>query len=211
MADIAPVCQELGIPHTALHPDGKPHFTLPALIDVKDDTASTVVIADSQPIIEYLDRTYPSPPPLPALCTQESLEFLRAFNEYLEKELKGPYGRLTLPYLHQHKPPGDRAIFEAKILKMTGKAIDELEPKGEEKDQLYRKLGEALRFRGLRESDADGFLRGNDISIADFVLAGWIFAAFQMGGELRERLEGLDGGRIHRYTGRFANWTATEG
>ncbi|KAI0029287.1 hypothetical protein K488DRAFT_56702 [Vararia minispora EC-137] len=50
---------DFGIPPSGTHPDGRPHYTLPALIDYTPEIP--VKLSDSTRIIDYLERTYPTP------------------------------------------------------------------------------------------------------------------------------------------------------
>jgi len=60
-ADIKSTCIKYGIPPSGTKPNGEPHYTLPALID-HTNPDYPVILSDSIPIIEYLEKTYPSPP-----------------------------------------------------------------------------------------------------------------------------------------------------
>ncbi|KAG1898643.1 uncharacterized protein F5891DRAFT_1043170, partial [Suillus fuscotomentosus] len=77
--DIESVCKSLGIPPTSMLPDGTPKYTLPALID--NTFTPPAVLSDSNPIIEYLERTYTDPDSSRAVCPP-AIRSLHAIFEY---------------------------------------------------------------------------------------------------------------------------------
>ncbi|KAJ3533355.1 hypothetical protein NMY22_g7363 [Coprinellus aureogranulatus] len=63
--EIALVLQKHGIPPYKLKPDGTPHYTVPAILDVDDATGGVkAMLVDSIVIARYLDEAYPDTPKL---------------------------------------------------------------------------------------------------------------------------------------------------
>ncbi|KAF8895869.1 hypothetical protein CPB84DRAFT_1782016 [Gymnopilus junonius] len=58
-AEIEKFCKPLGFKPTGAKPDSSPHYTLPTFIDRTNPSRS---LADSMPIVEYLEKTYPPSP-----------------------------------------------------------------------------------------------------------------------------------------------------
>ncbi|KAF8996514.1 hypothetical protein BDQ17DRAFT_1364310 [Cyathus striatus] len=64
--DIEETCKKLGILPTSTKADGSPYYTFPAIYDSSTDKS----LADSLPIAQYLDATYPDTPVVIAKGTE---------------------------------------------------------------------------------------------------------------------------------------------
>ncbi|KAJ7596040.1 hypothetical protein C8J56DRAFT_884171 [Mycena floridula] len=196
VVDIEETCRKLKIPPSGVHPDGKPHYTLPAIID----STRNAVLSDSLPILRYLDTTYPSSPSL----------FTPAASKYYDQTLKIFFDRFTdngsllmMWGVYQSTVPRDRVAFREKTEKKLGQTLEEANPKGEDREKRWKNVEEL--FKGLKKSKP--YLLGTNPTFCDFLLVGWLTSIRNVSPEAwNERIAKWDGGKWASYWGHFEEW-----
>jgi glutathione S-transferase len=161
--------KSLGILPTGVKPNGVPHYTLPAILDRTSPT-DPVALSDSFPILEYLDKTYPSPGRVLFPAETQAL--------YQSLILKIIY---FMPYLAARahlaaKADEDRDEFRGRLERLFGKPVEEIEKQGAEREVAYNKLEGIFEQLGDAMVDAgESFLlTGGRMIAADFAVAGCI-------------------------------------
>ncbi|KAG9013754.1 hypothetical protein FRB90_005714 [Tulasnella sp. 427] len=130
--DIEPTFEKLGIKHTSLKSDGRPHFTCPAIID--PITPEPTKISDSTAIALYLEDTYPDvgPQVFPGDTKDAQLEFI----EIIHSKIFSPISSLqvaSLPAILD--PPGSEYIYRTRTAS-RGKPLDTVCEAGSEERRL---------------------------------------------------------------------------
>ncbi|KAH6888846.1 hypothetical protein BKA70DRAFT_1330870 [Coprinopsis sp. MPI-PUGE-AT-0042] len=182
--DIPPVYLKHNNPPTDTHPDGKPYYSVPAILD--DLSGTTVMIADSVKIAQYLDETYPDTPKLFPEQTEEGFQKQIAFIKDLQKALLGIFPMMfvqTLPLLN----PSSRehfAIVRAQDLNQwycDKKTLYDVEISQEEQEASWE------TFRGffdkMNETWKGDWFLGDTISFVDFVIGGLLLWIKEVWGE----------------------------
>ncbi|KAF9553715.1 hypothetical protein CPC08DRAFT_713510 [Agrocybe pediades] len=166
--DIEAHCKKLGI-----KPTGKNFwtggnddlYTLPAIYDASTDT----YIADSIPIAEYLDKTYPDTPPIfPPGTKALQLAFQGTFMPCLSP-LWLLMGVSTLSKLN---PPSADYFRKTREGSHPGITIEEMCPKGEKAKEHWEKLEKGLeKIAGWYDKAEGGpFIMGETVSWGDIVV-----------------------------------------
>ncbi|TFY75750.1 hypothetical protein EWM64_g8263 [Hericium alpestre] len=168
------VLQQHNVPPSGKHPDGRPHYTLPALIDhTPQDTnpsAQSVRLSDSTRIIEYLERAYPEAS-LPAPDAGDDYPFsrelypansraLHAFVEnHIQNVMKPPIYNLYTVALYKSKLPHDQVDYAARKLGAPGvTSIEDLEVNGTEaRAKEWEKLRNAFRVLEDVQKEAEAY------------------------------------------------------
>jgi len=148
-AEIEMTCRFFGIPPTGEKPSGEPHFTLPAIIDYTQSSSNPVVLSDSYPILQYLEHQYPSPS---NIFFPSGFEQNRAtFSFLVDANVIPVTGLLYLTDLFCVKLPRDRKDFQARLEASYKKSMEDLVPKGVERERSldilknsFSKLSEIL-------------------------------------------------------------------
>ncbi|KAI8976418.1 hypothetical protein BD414DRAFT_168303 [Trametes punicea] len=166
--DIARTCQSIGAAPTSTWPSGAPMYTLPALYDPSTDTA----LAGSLAIALYLDRTYPSTPPVvPAGTEVLHAAFEAAFIAAVSPHMQ----MLVMPVGRERLHEASRAHYKHARESQWGERMEEWAPPGSEaRDMHWGALEEAFgKVKGWLETEPESgrkFVMGDGPSFADFVL-----------------------------------------
>lgn len=147
--------------------DGSDFYTLPVIVD--HSTGQT--IGDSFDIALYLDRTYPSTPPLFPPAT---VALQRVFNARVDKVFTDP---VTLVYHTIPFNPETAAESKAEFCRRAGKKTwEELRVHGDLRRILLRNLEAGLDelAKLFVKRDEGPFLEGNTPIYADLVIGGWL-------------------------------------
>ncbi|KAG2110512.1 uncharacterized protein F5147DRAFT_772291 [Suillus discolor] len=192
--DIESVCKSLGIPPTSMLPDGTPKYTLPALID--NTFTPPAVLSDSNPIIEYLERTYPDPDSSRAVCPPASCA-LHAIFEY-----------------HVAQPHGIASTSVNVPKRHLGKKLEDIELKGKDREEHWNKIERAfdLLATSMRARSGPGELfTGSNLSLADCTLGGLLLALrYDSPDEAWMKVSSWSNGKWIRYMAALSKWTAVE-
>ncbi|THU93556.1 hypothetical protein K435DRAFT_840204 [Dendrothele bispora CBS 962.96] len=168
--DIEPTLKAAGIiSNTKPKPDGSPTWTVPAIWDPKTQTGLT----ESFFIAEYLDATYPD---LPRLIPQGTRTLQKAWVQAFWGKLQADTQFVCPKTTWELNEPSDR-YYREMILKWNGMSMEELYPKGEKRETEWKKL--EMEFGEINKwfaegSDGGPFVMGDQVSFADFALAGSI-------------------------------------
>ena len=167
--DIEPLCKKLGISPTSKKPDGRDHYTLPAI----HDPSTGAYISDSILIAEYLDKTYPNTPQIfPHHTIALQAAFAAAFGSNLSALWK-----FILPATCAKLNPQSQEYFRRTKAQSYGKAMEDIAPQGD------AAIAEWAQFRdGLGKVDAwyaknggqGPFLLGETLSWGDISVASYI-------------------------------------
>lgn len=203
--NIEKTSKSLGVLPTGVKPNGAPHYTLPAILDRTNPT-SPVAFSDSVPILNYLEKTYPTPGRVlfPA-----------------GRETRGLYQPLILkiiyfmPYLAAGahlaaKVDEDRDEFRGRLERLFGKPVEEIEKQGAERDAAYDELEGVFEQLGNALEGEDSFLlTGERMIAADFAVAGCImFIKCLSPEDVYAKLRSWHGGRWARFFDAFEPYMA---
>lgn len=168
LTEISKVRQSLGAAPVRKHDvDGSDFYTLPVIVD--HSTGQT--IGDSFEIALYLDRTYPSSPPLFPPAT---VALHRAFNTRVDKVFTDHVLLLvhTMPF-----NPETVAETHAEFCRRAGaKTWEEFGLNDEQRRTMLRNLEAELgELAKLFERTKEGpYLEGKSPMYADFMICGWL-------------------------------------
>ncbi|KAJ7206344.1 hypothetical protein GGX14DRAFT_643426 [Mycena pura] len=176
--DIESVSKDIGAAPTGNKPDGRPHYTLPAIRDL----STGAVISDSTKIAAYLDRTYPDTPRLmPA----------RGFGLFCA------FGDAVYPLLDPLFPG---AYFRRTREESYGMPLEALAPTGEAGAAAWQKLRDNFGkmdewFRAGGEDGPGVYMMGDAVCYADMWLAAYVLWVKLLLPEKWENMKTWHGGR----------------
>ncbi|KAF9479822.1 hypothetical protein BDN70DRAFT_833824 [Pholiota conissans] len=202
----------LGIPPTGTKPDGRPHYTLPAIID-RTNSEHPVVLSDSIPIIEYLERAYPAMPD-DALFPPRTRETQVQFNRGAVMQIMFKIPELAANAHLASKVEEDRPEFRARFEKLYGKPFDQIEKRGEEREALCKRLQQDFKCVAdmIDKNEKGPFLMGERIRFMDFALCGCLmFIKCLSPDDVWVRICSWQGGRWARYFDAFQEFTNVGG
>ncbi|KZV74162.1 hypothetical protein PENSPDRAFT_573392 [Peniophora sp. CONT] len=160
--DVERALRSINAPPTATGRDGRPVYTLPALVDPSRSPSNPVILCNPNMIAEYLEVTYPARPVYPP----GSRALQSIFVQYLMDVVLQPLLPIMVPLTYSRLPAHVRQHFRG------GPSI----PSGPHRAQAW----EAARvrfdqFAAMLEKnnagDGDGVVAmGRELSYADFVL-----------------------------------------
>ncbi|KAI0322128.1 hypothetical protein OF83DRAFT_1095380 [Amylostereum chailletii] len=134
-------CIAHGIPPSSTRADGTPHYTLPALID--HTVSPPVRLSDSTRIIDYLERTYPTP------------------GHHIQHRLKPPFYDLFTLALYDSKLPVDQKDYvKRKTREKSVGTLQELQvndPEG--RAAAWRRFREAFRLLAQVAEEGEAYYR----------------------------------------------------
>ncbi|KAF9478093.1 hypothetical protein BDN70DRAFT_913847 [Pholiota conissans] len=164
--DIENLWKKLGIAHTSLKADGRPHYTVPAIYD----PSTGVYLSESLQIAEYLEKTYPDTPIFP----HNTLGLQWPFNDVFTSNLSSLWNFIT-PAICWKLNPTSEVYFRATREESFGQTMENLFPKGDAAVAEWAKLREALGKVDVLYSKTSGpYLMGDTLSWADIVVAGYL-------------------------------------
>ncbi|ESK89958.1 hypothetical protein Moror_739 [Moniliophthora roreri MCA 2997] len=194
MPDIENTCKSIGAPPTDKKADGSPLYTLPVIHD--PNTGET--ISDSFPILEYLEKTYPSPPEK-ALIPLGTTALQKAFIDAYRGKIIPALTPLVFPRtLEMMNPPSENYYRRTRELAL-GKTVTELEPKGEKRVEVWKQVEAA--YGAVDAWIGDGkFVMGDRVSSVDFDLAGIFLSMKLQWGEDNEEWKSISSWHGGRWT-----------
>ncbi|KAG2031814.1 hypothetical protein BDR03DRAFT_1028116 [Suillus americanus] len=198
--DIESVCKSLRIPPTSVLLDGTPKYTLPALID--NTFAPPAFLSDSTPIIEYLERTYPDPDSSRALCRPASRALHALFEYHVAQSITTQLLLVMVMHMYDKKTPRDRIHFRQRTEAAFGKKLEDIELKGTEREELWKKIERAFDLLAT-------FMRTR--SGADCTLGGLLLALrYDSPDEACIKVSSWSNGKWTRYMAALSKWTTVE-
>ena len=206
-ADIKSTCIKYGIPPSGTRPNGEPHYTLPALID-HTNPDYPVMLSDSIPIIEYLEKTYPSPPER-RLLPDGTTPLQLLFTEFVLPKILIFVPSLAIMAFYRSKTPRDQADFRKRTEAAYGKKLEEIEKQGPEREAAYKELEELFGklVTAWRKNENHPFIMGERPTLADLAVAAiLIFFKLISPNELWVRVSGWDDAFWLRYLNAFSGW-----
>lgn len=204
--DIEQTLRAINAPPTSIRPDGRPIYTLPAILDPTHVSSGTylnssgslpqphpVVLTHANTIAEYLEHTYPARPVVPE--GTRALQTL--FVHYVAEVFVQPLLPIMVPLSHQRLPPHVQDHFPVGVADQR----DEYVRKREE--QWAAVQAQFTFLAGIIEKnagDGDGdVVMGYELTYADFAVCSvllWIEKVAPHEGWCRVRE--WDGGRWGR-------------
>ncbi|KAF5334050.1 hypothetical protein D9758_017508 [Tetrapyrgos nigripes] len=170
--DVELTLKAAGIPPTTQRPNGKPWYTLPAIVD----PSTGVALADSFAIAEYLDKTYPDKP---LLMPSHTKALQTAFNEAVLAHVRPIFPFVLVKFCGLVHPVSEEYFRRTRIV-LFGKSVDEMVPQGENAKEEWKKLEEGFgKIAGWMKEDE--FVMGDTVSFADFVVGGWLILSACLG------------------------------
>ncbi|KAH7920844.1 hypothetical protein BV22DRAFT_1179819 [Leucogyrophana mollusca] len=196
--DIESVCKSLNIPPTATKPNGDPKYTLPALID--NTSSRSVVLSDSTPIIEYLETTYPDPDPSRAIIPPGTRALIAASEHHIATSITPLLYPLIIMGIYSKKGPRDQLHLRRRTEAAFGKAIDEVQSTGQDREILLKKLEGAfgLFAESLMKGGGD-YIVGGSPCLVDFTLCGLLLMFYHASPDIWERVASWRGGLWAKY------------
>ncbi|KAJ2926225.1 hypothetical protein H1R20_g10871, partial [Candolleomyces eurysporus] len=204
--DIAPTLQSHGIGPGGRKPDGSPYYSVPAIIDVDDETGKVKkALADSVEIAKYLDEAYPDTPKVLPEDGKE-LESVLGFANGLIRLWVPVFMIVCKAMLPQLHPPS-REFFsrvrakDAQQFYPGYETIEDIPFSKEDKEAAWKAFKDSFT-KGLaaHENLVQGkwFLGEGRIGFADFVIGGvllWLKTVFGEESEEWKDMSQWDGGR----------------
>ncbi|PPQ74186.1 hypothetical protein CVT25_012929 [Psilocybe cyanescens] len=195
--DIEPHCKKLGIKPTSKKDDGRDHYTLPAIYDPSTGT----YIADSFPIAEYLDKTYPDTPPI---FPRNTVGLHRAFNQAVFEQNIEPLWEFILPPSCLILNPPSSEYFRRTREEWLGKTMEDMVPKGEYAIKQWNKIqvffGKIAAWYAVTDGTGP-YMMGDEISWDDILLCSffsWMKIVWGKDDKKWKDVAGWDGGRWGR-------------
>ncbi|KAI3599152.1 glutathione transferase fungal specific class A [Moniliophthora roreri] len=161
--DIENLCKSIGASATSTKADGRPHYTLPAI----HDPNTGISIADSIKVAEYLDKTYPGKPVIPPGTASLHKAFADAFIAKIYPSLL----QVTMPRTANNLNPSSEEYFRRTKAARFGKALTEVDPKGEKRVEFWKQIETAYGTLDGWMKKEDQYVMGDTVSFADFVIA----------------------------------------
>ena len=168
--DIAPLSKKLGINPTGRRKDGTPLYTLPAI----HDPSTGIYIADSLPIAEYLENTYPD---TPSIFPNGSVALQKAFETTFSQKLDAIWA-FMIPATCLKLNPRSQEYFRRTREISFGKKLEDVVPTGEARTEEWGKFEKGLDtiHSYLVSTDEKGpYMMGDTISWSDFVIFSYLY------------------------------------
>ncbi|KAJ2915892.1 hypothetical protein MD484_g4525, partial [Candolleomyces efflorescens] len=205
--EIAPVLKSHNIGPTKYHEDGSPYYSVPAILDIDDNTGVLkVAMAESYDIAKYLDEAYPDTPRL----TPDDEGQVKVVKEFTD----GFMGIIFLPSLYLTLCKGVLAKLNPASHEHFSKArakdiypfyqkdrLEDITLSAEEEAELWTKtkgLFDALEERIKGTDDKGQWFLGDKITFADLVIGAFLYWLRITLGEESEgwkHVSGWNGGR----------------
>lgn len=167
--DIEEHCKKLGMQPVDKKPDGRPHYTLPAIYD----SSTGLAILDSIHIAEYLDKQYPDTPKLIPAGTEA---LIHAFNYTFNSTMKAVLPLFLLNTSAGLNPVSGEYWTRTKGV-MFGMSTDKVIPNEQVREEKWRvmKAEFDLLDSWLQKNPSGPFVLGDTLSAADCALAACLF------------------------------------
>ncbi|EIM83835.1 uncharacterized protein STEHIDRAFT_61847 [Stereum hirsutum FP-91666 SS1] len=168
--DVEHTLRSINAPPTAVSREGRPIYSLPAIVDPLRGTGHRpVVLTNVNTIAEYLEVTYPARPVFPDGARALQIIFVHYLNDVLLK----PLLPIMVPLSHSRLPERSQAHFRAGSSHGGGSALGEAGPA---REQAWSAVKEKFDFLALvldKNAGADGdgtVAMGRELSYADFAM-----------------------------------------
>lgn len=190
--EIAPTLKSLNIPPTKYYEDGTPMYSVPAILDVDDETGDTkVALSESYDIAKYLDEAYPLTPKLFPTDKAE-LEKLEKFvkQEFLSIWPPSFYLKVCKMMLPRFNPESQDPFSKScakDFLRGYGKErLEDIPLSEEEAKDGWKKVQDGFvtlegKLKGSDEKKQ--WLLGSEISFADLVIGAFLVSIRVVFGE----------------------------
>lgn len=205
--DIASTCKKLGIEPTSKKADGSNHYTLPAI----HDPSTGVYIADSLLIAQYLDKTYPSTPPLfPKNTAGLQLAFFDAFWQLFIFQVGG---FVLLPSCLVLNPVSQE-YFRRTREQEFGVTLEGFVPQGDSAVEQWTALEANFAKIGgwfAKTDDLGPFIMGKEVSWGDIMVSSQLIWLKRVWGEDDQKWKDItewQGGRWGRFMDAMDKYTA---
>lgn len=168
--DIAPLCKRLGINSTGRKEDGSPEYTLPAI----HDPSTGIYIADSFPIAEYLEKTYPD---TPSVFPNDTTALQKAFEAAFDRRVSAVWA-FMIPATCPRLNPISEEYFRRTREISYGKKLEDVVPSGDDRTKEWGKFEKGLDkvHSYLVSTDEKGpYMMGNIISWSDLLLFSYLY------------------------------------
>lgn len=198
--DIEEHCKRIGAPPTEKKPDGRDHYTLPVIYDPNTKT----VVADTETIAKYLEKTYPG---TPRLFPEGTHAFQAAFSQFLVPTTVATF-YIIVDRICSLLNPRSVEYFRRTREEAFGKKLEELASEGDWK-KLESELDSLKKCLDANGEGKDLLLMGDKITWADIEIASWLRWMKMVVGEESEdwkRLTTLHGGRWAKIGEQFARY-----
>ena len=186
--DVERTLRSIGAPPSSVGRDGRPVYTLPAILVPQRPSEPPIVLSSTNAIVEYLETTHPARPVFP----DGSRAIQSAFVHYLNDVLVKPLLAIMIPLSHMRLPEHVQAHFRGPT--MTGMP-GYLAP-GPQREGAWLAVKEKFDFLATlldknSGPDGDGIVAmGRELSYADFAICSllvWIERVSPHDGWLRMR------------------------
>jgi glutathione S-transferase len=167
--DIQAEFVKAGIPASSKWADGRPLYSSPSIFD----SSTNKGVTDSYQIAQYLDKAYPDTPKLfPPGTEALQAAFYTQFNDLIN-----PFFPLLLPKVPQLLNPPGEEYFNRTRTAIFGKPLTEVDPKGVERVEAWKKV-EAVydTLNGWLSKSTGPYFMGDTVTFADVTVAGMIYA-----------------------------------
>ncbi|KAF8994501.1 hypothetical protein BDQ17DRAFT_1366903 [Cyathus striatus] len=168
--DIEAFSKKHGIAPTGKKPDGNPLYTFPAIYD---DTTGAY-LADSVPIAQYLDKTYPDTPVVVPAGTEA---LMQAFlDSYFSKW--GPYMPISVLQITTIMNPVSSVYFNETrpAYFNSNKTLQEIAPKGEARVQALEAVKSGMEDikKSYDKNGGKKFIMGDSPTFTDFAISAFL-------------------------------------
>ncbi|TEB27773.1 hypothetical protein FA13DRAFT_1666819 [Coprinellus micaceus] len=190
--EIAPVLEKHGIPPSKTKPDGTPGYTVPAILDVDDETGAVKAkVSESFLIAKYLDEAYPGTPKLLPSDKAAEEEQKKLNEELLSYFFPMPVTLCadSLPLLNNgsqdHFTRARAADFYAFH---KAEKLEDIPLTPEYRAELWDKAKESFDAFDAKLKDREGkhsgeWYEGGQLTFADFVLGAYLIWILKVWGE----------------------------
>ncbi|KAL4246827.1 hypothetical protein ABKN59_007393 [Abortiporus biennis] len=209
--DIEPVLKKIGAAPSTKWADGRPQYTVPAI----HDPSTGVTISDSDNIIEYLEKQYPSP----SLVPKGSLGLIMAFRSAFTEVVGDQLFALAIAGVTHHLSPRSAEYFRRTREEIFGKKLEDIilggidsGSEGAEKCWTAAQDGLNTLASWYNKNEALGkslYLFGDSVTYADVLVAArLLFIREILGKDSKgwERIKSFDGGRWERFLNNFEKY-----
>ncbi|KAH7915507.1 hypothetical protein BJ138DRAFT_1141474 [Hygrophoropsis aurantiaca] len=192
--DVEPTLRSIGASPTSVRSDGRPVFSLPAIVDPFRSPRQPVVLSNAAAIAEYLETTYPARQIFP----EGSRAVQSLFVHYVQEIFVKPLLPIMVPLSHQRLPERSKTHFRHPGTLSYPSAPPEREQAWKAVQDQFDFLAAMLdKNSGM---DGDGVVaQGHEISYADFAVCSvliWIEKVAPHDGWIR--IKQWNGGRWSR-------------
>ncbi|KXN83374.1 hypothetical protein AN958_01511 [Leucoagaricus sp. SymC.cos] len=164
--DIEKTLKDAGVQPTGKRNDDSDLYTVPSIVD--SNTGAKV--SDSIKIALYLEETYPE---TPSIFPHNSAALHQAFFTYFNTTITSIWSTI-LPRIPEILDERAKTHYIALRTKTLGRPLAEIDPVGEERDDLFRKMKDAFTmFDGFYQKNGRGmFIMGDSPGFADLMIGG---------------------------------------